>query len=131
VTADVLRDWLHAQPDGGRQAMQANPSYVFFRRIEGLSAQEGPLGTQGVPLTPLRSVAVDPAFVPLGAPVWIEAETDPPLRGLCLAQDTGGAIRGPQRADIFFGTGPVAGLRAGRTVAGGRMLLLLPRDEAG
>jgi 3D (Asp-Asp-Asp) domain-containing protein len=84
--------------------------------IEGLGPEQGPIGTLGVPLTPGRSIAVDPAHVPLGAPVWIEAR-DPvdgaPIRRLVVAQDTGGAIRGRARGDLFFGWGEAAERRAG------------------
>jgi membrane-bound lytic murein transglycosylase A len=78
----------------------------------------------------MRSVAVDPQFVPLGAPVWIEKTGAGPLRRLMVAQDTGGAIKGAQRADIFYGTGVDAGLEAGQIKDGGRMLVLLPIENA-
>jgi membrane-bound lytic murein transglycosylase A len=80
----------------------------------------------GRSVTPMRSVAVDPAFVPLGAPVWVETTGAEPIRRLMVAQDTGSAIKGPQRADIFCGTGEAAGEVAGRMRDGGRMVVLLP-----
>jgi membrane-bound lytic murein transglycosylase A len=81
-------------------------------------------------ITPMRTVAVDPAFVPLGAPVWIEKVGTEPLRRLMIAQDTGSAIKGAQRADIFFGTGDLAGFRAGRVKDPGRLIVLLPINRA-
>ena len=84
----------------------------------------------GASITTLRSVAIDPAFTPLGAPVWIDKAGADPIRALMVAQDTGGAIKGPQRADIFFGTGPAAGEAAGTVKDPGRMVVLLPIDRA-
>ncbi len=84
----------------------------------------------GRSITTLRSLAVDPVFTPLGAPVWIEKAGAAPLRRLMVAQDTGGAIKGAQRADIFYGTGKQAGEDAGTVKDGGRLVLLLPIDRA-
>jgi len=109
--------------------MQANASFVFFRDLD-LPPELGPLGALGRPVTPLRSVAVDPEHVPLGAPVWIETVGAEQLRRLMVAQDTGSAIKGAQRADIYVGTGDEAGLRAGRIRDGGRMVVLLPVRDA-
>jgi membrane-bound lytic murein transglycosylase A len=81
-------------------------------------------------VTPLRTIAVDPAYVPLGAPVWIEKAGRNPMRRLMIAQDTGSAIKGAQRADIFFGSGEGAGRRAGQVRDGGRMVVLLPIETA-
>jgi membrane-bound lytic murein transglycosylase A len=124
VTAEGIKDWIRANPAEGRDLMDLNPSWVFFRVLD-LPDDTGPLGCMGVPVTALRSVAVDPAVVPLGAPVWFEAGG---LRRLMVAQDKGGAIKGAQRADVFFGTGAEAGRRAGAFHHGGRMVVLLPRD---
>jgi membrane-bound lytic murein transglycosylase A len=107
----------------------SDPSYVFFRQIP--DSDGGPLGALGVPLTPGRSVAVDPRTTPLGFPVFISTEGQgigTRLNRLVLAQDTGGAIRGPVRADYFWGFGPGAGERASRMKENGRMWLLLPKD---
>ncbi|HWZ71853.1 MAG TPA: MltA domain-containing protein [Casimicrobiaceae bacterium] len=107
----------------------SDPSYVFFRQIP--DSDGGPLGALGVPLTPGRSVAVDPRTTPLGFPVFISTEGQgigTGLNRLVLAQDTGGAIRGPVRADYFWGFGPGAGERASRMKENGRMWLLLPKD---
>jgi len=126
VTAEGIKDWIRANPEAGRALMDLNPSYVFFRVLGGLPPGAGPLGCMGRSVTALRSVAVDPEVVTLGAPVWIEAGG---LRRLMVAQDRGGAIRGAQRADVFFGTGAEAGRRAGAFHHPGRMVVLLPRDE--
>jgi membrane-bound lytic murein transglycosylase A len=107
----------------------SDPSYVFFRQIP--DSDGGPLGALGVPLTPGRSVAVDPRTTPLGFPVFISTEGQgigTRLNRLVLAQDTGGAIRGPVRADYFWGFGPGAGERASRMKENGRMWVLLPKD---
>ena len=116
---------LRAQPDGGRSIMQRNPSYVFFRELEG----EGAIGALGVPVRARASVAADPAFVPLGAPVWLRAEpgAPAPLDGLWIAQDTGGAIRGANRFDSFWGAGEEAARIAGAMSARGEALVLLPK----
>jgi len=117
MSMQAIRAWLAAAPpEAARALLQANPAYVFFRVLDGLPPGQGPIGTLGEPLTPGRSLAVDPAHVPLGAPVWIVAR-DPvdgtPIRRLVLAQDTGGAIRGRARGDLFWGWGEAAELRAG------------------
>jgi membrane-bound lytic murein transglycosylase A len=114
--------------------MQRNPSYVFFAWREGLDDAGGPLGAEGVPLTAGRSLAVDRKALPFGAPLWLdtEAPTGPdgalrPFRRLMIAQDTGGAITGAVRGDIFFGTGAAAGEVAGRMSSTGRYAVLLPK----
>ena len=129
ATADAVRGWLRRHPEEGRAVMRANASFVFFRELD-LPPELGPLGVLGRPVTPLRSLAVDPAHVPLGAPVWIETEGAERLRRLMVAQDVGGAIKGAQRADIYVGTGAEAGQRAGRIRDGGRMVVLLPVQRA-
>jgi membrane-bound lytic murein transglycosylase A len=130
VSAQEIRSWVRANPAAGADLLNQNPSFVFFRKIKDLSADKGPIGAMTRSLTTLRSVAVDPAFVPLGAPVWIEKDGAKPLNRLMVAQDTGGAITGEQRADIFFGTGFDAGEAAGRIKDSGRMVVLLPIDRA-
>ena len=126
VTLQSIRDWLRANPGEQRRVMDRNRSYVFFREVPG----EGPVGTQGVPLTPGRSLAVDHRLMPLGAPLWIDTvdPLDParPLRRLAVAQDTGGAIRGAVRGDLFWGAGLDAEERAGRMKSPGRYYVLLP-----
>ena len=131
VSMQSIRAWLAAHPGEAAEVMRANPSFVFFRKLDG----EGPVGAQGVVLTPYRSIAVDPSFVPLGVPVWLDGkvpsaraeEPDRPLRRLVVAQDTGGAIRGPLRADLFCGHGEEAAEIAGRLKHAARTWLLLPR----
>lgn len=122
ITAGALQDWLRADLGRGRALMRENPSYVMFRVLD-LPEGSGPPGTL-CPVTPGRSLAVDPAHLPLGTPVWIEVDG---FARLCVAQDTGAAIVGPGRADLFFGTGDAAGRAAGRLNHHGRLVPLLPR----
>ena len=130
ASAPVIRNWVQQNPGAGRALLQHDPSYVFFRVLRDQSTAPGPRGAMNRALVPGRSIAVDPAFTPLGAPVWVEKDGDSPLRRLMFAQDTGGAIRGPQRADIFIGTGDAAGSAAGRIRDPGRMVVLLPIEQA-
>ncbi len=130
VSAQDIKAWVRANPAAGRELLNTNPSFVFFRKLDDLAPGLGPIGAMGRPITAMRSVAIDPDFTPLGAPLWIEKHGRSPIRSLMVAQDTGGAIRGPQRADIFYGTGFDAGEAAGRIKDGGRMVLFLPIDRA-
>lgn len=130
VSAWEIRDYMRRNPGRAQALMNVNPSYVFFRDLPDLPPEAGPIGALGRPIHALRSVAVDPGFVPLGAPVWLEKSGAKPMHRLMIAQDTGGAIKGPQRADIFFGTGEAAGRAAGDIRDSGRMLVLLPIDAA-
>jgi membrane-bound lytic murein transglycosylase A len=130
VSAQEIRAWVRANGAAGQALLATNPSYVFFRRLDDLPPDRGPIGAMGRSLTTLRSVAVDPDFTPLGAPVWVEKDGRSPIRRLMVAQDTGGAIKGAQRADIFFGTGEAAGEAAGRLRDGGRLVVLMPIDRA-
>ena len=127
----TIRDWLESHPDQAKGLMDQNPSYVFFRVVTSISADQGPPGQLGVALSPGRSLAVDRDVVPLGAPMWM-ATTDPvdqsPVQRLMLAQDVGSAITGPLRADIFYGTGADAAQRAGRARQAGTLYLLLPKQ---
>jgi len=118
-----IRDWIRANPEAGRALMRENPSYVFFQELTG----PGPLGALGRPVTPRVSVAADPKFVPLGAPVLLSGMDNPAADGLWVAQDTGGAIRGANRFDTFWGAGPEAAATAGSMQSRGRATLLLPR----
>ncbi|HSF96936.1 MAG TPA: murein transglycosylase A [Thermohalobaculum sp.] len=128
VTADAIKDWLRADPVRGAAMMDRNPSYVFFRELPDLPPGAGPIGTLGMPLTAGRSVAVDPVVHPLGLPVWIAVDTPAgPLRRLWFAADTGGAIKGPGRADLFLGSGAEAGRAAGALRARGQVAGLVPR----
>lgn len=126
VSAARIRAWVHDHPEDGAELLRTNPSFVFFRELRDLPADRGPLGAMNRSITPLRTVAVDPAFTPLGAPVWIEKDGAHPLHRLMIAQDTGAAIKGAQRADIYFGTGLAAGEEAGEIKDSGRMVVLLP-----
>jgi membrane-bound lytic murein transglycosylase A len=124
-----IKAWAAANPAKLREALDANPSYVFFREM---SENGGPIGTLGVPLTAGYSIAVDARSVPLGAPVFLATSwplsTQPMVR-LVAAQDTGGAIRGAARADFFWGSGNDAGVQAGRMRQQGRLWILWPRGE--
>lgn len=130
VSAQVIRNWVRRNGAAGEELLRHDPSYVFFREIRNVTAEKGPLGAMNRPLTALRSLAVDPKFVPLGAPVWLEKGGQRPMNRLFVAQDTGSAIKGAQRADVFFGTGDVAGLSAARLRDPGRMIVLLPIQRA-
>ena len=130
VSAPEIANYVRSNPGSGQDLLDTNPSYVFFRKIGTLKAEDGPIGAMGRSITTLRSIAIDPKFTPLGTPVWIEKDGNRPIRSLMVAQDTGGAIKGMQRADIFYGTGADAGQAAGTVKDGGRMVLLLPIDRA-
>lgn len=123
VSMQAIRDWIHANPDAGAALMRENQSYVFFRELTG----PGPLGALGLPVTAAVSAAADPRFVPLGAPVLLQDMDNARAAGLWVAQDTGGAIRGPNRFDTFWGAGADAAATAGGMQAHGRAWLLLPR----
>ncbi|MBV6410376.1 MAG: murein transglycosylase A [Burkholderiales bacterium] len=122
-----IQAWARANPKRLNELLNVNPSFVFFRELPDNGG--GPPGALGVPLTPGRSIAVDPRAVPLGAPVFL-ATTQPasgqPMQRLVLAQDTGGAIKGAVRADFFWGFGAEAGAQAGRMRQKGEMWVLLP-----
>ena len=130
VSAQVIKSWVRRNPVAGTELLFHNPSYVFFRKLKRLAADKGPLGAMNRSVTTLRSIAVDPKFTPLGAPVWIEKDGRDPLRRLMIAQDTGSAIKGAQRADVFFGTGDAAGAAAGKLRDPGRMMVLMPIQRA-
>lgn len=123
-----IKTWGQQHPDQLRALLDANPSYVFFKLLPpGLS---GPLGALGVPLTAARSVAVDPFYIPLGAPVYLSTtypNSDTPLQQLMLAQDTGGAIKGGVRADVYWGEGESAGKLAGAMRQQGQIWVWLPK----
>ncbi|MBI4740549.1 MAG: MltA domain-containing protein [Betaproteobacteria bacterium] len=129
-----IQAWARANPAKLNELLNANPSYVFFRELaKPASDGEGPPGALGVPLTAERSIAVDPRHVPLGAPVFVsttQPNSPAPLRRLMMAQDTGGAIRGVVRADLFWGFGAEAGKQAGRMKQQGQMWVLLPPGAA-
>jgi len=135
VSMQSIRAWLKDHPDKAASLMATNRSFIFFRVIDGalksLGAQQGPVGAQGIALTPGRSLAVDRRHIPLGIPIWLDT-TDPvnpgePLRRLVIAQDTGSAIKGPVRGDLFWGFGAMAATKAGLMKQAGHYFLLLPR----
>ena len=146
ATAPGLRQWLRDHPERQSEVLNANPSVVFFREEKLGNPEQGPRGALGVPLTAGRSIAVDPRQLPLGAPMFLST-TYPALAGsaistpasapeptaalarLVVAQDTGGAIRGPVRADLFWGLGPAAGELAGTMRQRGRLWLLWPKGQ--
>jgi membrane-bound lytic murein transglycosylase A len=130
VTMASISAWMGAHPAAGAALRREDPSYVFFRVISG----DGPIGAERVALMPERSLAVDRSYLPLGAPMWLDAaEQFLParrMRRLVVAQDTGGAIMGPVRGDLFWGSGAAAGERAGAMDARGDLYVLLPQSVA-
>jgi membrane-bound lytic murein transglycosylase A len=130
VNMPAIRAWLAANPQRVNEVLDSNPSVVFFREAPLDDPTVGPKGALAVPLTAGRSIAVDPKFLKLGAPMFL-ATTAPgtglPLQRLVVAQDTGGAIRGPVRADLFFGFGAEAGAQAGMMKYDGEIWLLWPK----
>lgn len=138
VSAQSIKRWLRENPQQAADVMRSNPSVVFFRELPPLPAaapgepEPGPPGSLGVPLTPMRSIAVDRRWVPLASLVYLETEHPldrTPIRQVMAAQDTGGAIVGTVRADFFWGFGPQAEAAAGEMRARGRMWLLWPKGE--
>ena len=128
-----IREWMEQNPDGAIELRRQNRSYVFFREVN-LSDKDEPVGAQGVPLTAGRSIAVDKALHVYGTPFFIEGElpieserSKTPFRRLMIAQDTGSAIVGPARADVYFGAGAEAGRVAGRLKNNARFVMLVPR----
>lgn len=124
MSLQAIVSWMEENPDRVRGLMWKNPSYVFFRE----RTEPGVVGAFGVPLTPGRSLAVDRRHIPLGAPLWLDIHSDDEtnIQKLVMAQDTGGAIRGAVRGDLFWGTGDKAGLKAGPMKDRGTYYLLLP-----
>lgn len=124
-----IKNWARNNLDKVRELLNNNPSYVFFRELP--AGLPGPLGALGVPILGERSVAIDPKFIPLGAPVFLsttEPNSSKPLKRLMMAQDTGGAIKGGVRADFFWGAGPDAGAKAGAMKQTGKIWVLLPKE---
>ena len=126
LTMDSIAQWVRKNPEKGRRLIQENPSFVFFRSLTG----PGPIGAQGVALTPGRSLAVDRRYLPLGAPLWLETvhplDKSRAFNRLMVAQDSGGAIKGVVRGDIFFGAGADARAMAGNMKRHGKYFILLP-----
>lgn len=130
VSADRIRKWVRDNPIDGADLLRENASFVFFRTVNEVPADKGPLGAMNRSVTTLRTLAVDPSITKLGAPVWLEKNGRDPMRRLMVAQDTGSAIKGAQRADIFYGTGDMAGITAGAIRDPGRMIVLMPVQSA-
>ncbi len=130
MSMQAIRAWIKVNPLQAKALMWKNPSYVFFRPLDG----EAPVGSMNVELTAGRSLAIDRTYVPMGMPVWLDlkpsAEEADPIRRLVIAQDTGGAIKGRVRADIYWGIGEDAGLMAGPMKERGRFYFLLPNQLA-
>lgn len=130
ASAQSIKAWYTSHPARQQELLNANPSFVFFKEEKLLDPGKGPKGALGIPLTPQRSIAVDSQFLPMGVPVFL-ATTQPgsevALQRLMMAQDTGGAIKGPVRADFFWGFGHAAGELAGKMKQRGLMWILLPR----
>jgi membrane-bound lytic murein transglycosylase A len=122
-----IRDWIRGNPEQGRELMRENLSYVFFKELTG----PGPPGALNLPVTARATVAADPNYVPLGAPVYIEHADRREVEGLWVAQDVGGAIKGPNRFDTFWGSGADAAATAGGMSANGEALILVPKGVAG
>jgi len=126
VSRQSIRKWLKEHPRQAESIMSLNKSYVFFKARHG----EGPIGSHGVPLTPQRSLAVDKEYISLGTPLWIDLDHPdvgaPRIQSLVVAQDTGGAIKGAVRGDLFWGCSPTADDCAGRMKSRGEYYLLLP-----
>jgi membrane-bound lytic murein transglycosylase A len=137
VSMQTIRAWMERQPDKGRALTHENKSYIFFRILRNIDAGLGPLGAEGTNLTPGRSLAVDRSHHPLGTLLWLTTEHPTvdgqdvvPVARLMVAQDTGSAIKGRQRGDIFFGSGDEAGEIAGRMKAEGELIALVPKAIA-
>jgi membrane-bound lytic murein transglycosylase A len=136
LTLERLKAWLRHNPTQGERLMRLNRSYVFFREARELPPDKGPRGASGASLTPGRSIAIDRAIWPYGLPVWLEATvpaldgSTQALRALTVAQDTGTAIVGPARVDLFVGTGEAAGTQAGLLRQPVRFVVLLPNPRS-
>jgi len=133
ASMQAIKQWARAHPEELPALLDENPSYVFFREIvpDPAAPVDGPIGTLGVPLAAARAIAVDPRSIPLGAPVFLSTTrplSSQPLTRLVLAQDTGGAIRGPLRVDFFWGFGEQAAREAGRMKQEGRLWVLWPKE---
>lgn len=128
VSMQSIRAWLEANPEQADEIMNTNASYVFFLELDG----EGPMGGEAVALTPERSLAIDRSKLPYGLPLWVDIEApmegEAPINRMMMAQDTGGAIRGAVRGDVFWGYGERAETLAGHMKSQGRYWALLPKQ---
>ncbi len=126
-----LKAWLKTHPKEAKNIMNQNESYVFFKKLD-TDTSLGPIGAQGTPLTPQRSIAVDPAYIPMGAPLWLDIthpHTTSKIQKMVVAQDKGGAIKGVIRGDYFWGFGSAAEALAGNMKSKGTYYLLLPKKR--
>lgn len=131
ASANYIKSWVRENPLKGQALLDHNTSYIFFREVPDLAPQDGPIGALGIPLTPLRSLAVDPQHVSLGLPVWVNLQEENQIfPRLMIAQDVGSAIKGQLRGDLFFGAGDAAGSAAGRINTSGTFIVLQPRDTS-
>jgi membrane-bound lytic murein transglycosylase A len=133
ASMDPIKEWLRADPERGKKLMQENRSYIFFRELWAHEKETGPIGAEGVALTPGRSLAVDASYHALGTPIFVAAPTltdekGRPFQRLMIAQDVGSAISGAERGDIFFGSGKAAGALAGSARQDAKFFILLPRE---
>ncbi len=125
VSLATIKEWLNAHPDKQRELFNQNPRYIFFR-----AAKMGAVTAQGVPATPHRTLAVDPKYIPYGIPVWLDTKltaSGEPYRKMMVAQDTGSAIKGPVRGDIYMGVGPEAEQLAGSQQSPGKLYVIVPK----
>ena len=137
VSMQSIRHWLTKNPQQAARVMQKNQSFIFFRPLKNTNPRLGPIGAQGVPLAPKRSLAIDRSIHGYGLPFWLETEVPDvktgkliSFRQLMIAQDTGSAIKGPIRGDIYWGSGKDAGAAAGKMQQSGKLFLLLPKRLA-
>jgi membrane-bound lytic murein transglycosylase A len=132
MSMEAIRNWLKLHPEKSRELMWENKSYVFFSLSSPEGRLTGPIGAQGLPLKPFRSIAIDRHYWALGVPVWVESSVFnggemEPFNRLMIAQDTGSAIKGAARGDIFFGSGFNAGQAAGKMNQDGDIYALVPK----
>jgi membrane-bound lytic murein transglycosylase A len=135
MSLEKLTGWLRENPERAQKLMWKNRSYIFFQELEAKKPGEGPTGAQGVSLTAGRSLAVDPSHHMLGTPIWVhspalDAHGPRGFSRLMVAQDVGSAIQGPQRGDIYWGSGDRAGNVAGRTRHAGSFIVLVPNPPS-
>jgi membrane-bound lytic murein transglycosylase A len=137
ASMQTIRAWMQTEPKAARELMWENKSFVFFRKLDGHGSELGPPGAQKVPLTPLHSLAIDRSLWMFGTPVWLDTQAPKgetgklmPFRSLLVAQDTGTAIKGYARGDVFWGAGEEAALTAGQMKSPGLMIVLLPKPLA-
>jgi len=126
ASMQAIKDWIRANPDQGRELMRENLSYIFFKQVPGAA----PYGALNVPIVDQTTVAADPNYVPLGAPIYLERADRAEVDGIWVAQDTGGAIKGPNRFDTYWGAGSDAAAIAGGMSANGEALILVPKGTA-